>query len=479
MEFSREIQRLFLALILAFIVTALASAYWAITGREEILLREDNPRAVEAEAAIRRGAIYDRDGELLVESLVMENESLKRSYLYPAMNSAIGYFSFRYGVAGAEAAYDAILRGDNQADELNQFVQQEVLHRPQVGSAIRLSFDLSLQARLAEVMDGQRGAIVVLSVPDGAVLSLMSLPTYDPNSLDTDWDSLVQAEGKPFFNRVLQGQYQAGGMLQTALMSAGILTQQAFDTVLPEASAPVRLDELEITCALEPPQADLTYTEAYAYACPRPFILLADQINPTVLNDIIGTLGLDTPPTLTGFLVDIETTPTAEATPLIEAETSFLADVLGQGDLTINPLGMAYLTAAILNEGNAPQPYALLAVQNSDGTWAEMPHNGVPTPLMTDSTARRLRDLMIANTQMGASANAYYEGLSIGSHAALAYSGEETQAWFIGFVVQEGNQGAAVALVLENSADVQLAATIGGLALRNAYANLLMEQARE
>jgi peptidoglycan glycosyltransferase len=292
--------------------------------------------------------------------------------------------------------------------------------------------------------------------------------------LDANWENLIVAEGNPFFNRVLQGQYQAGGVLQTPLMTAGILTQQPFDIVTNAANLPLRVDDVLLTCAVNPPKDDLSYAEAYAYGCPRPFALLAEQINPSTLENIIADFGLENPPSLEGFVAEnpqIELSPelTAEA-----SESSFIADILGQGDLTVNPLGMATVAGAIINGGNAPQPYALLASQNSQGEWLASSPNPSSLPLMTENAALRMRDLLIGNITIGTASSAARAGETIGGHAALAISGETSQAWFIGFIVIDGNLGASVAIVLEDSNDATLAAQIGGLALERA-ANSLRE----
>jgi beta-lactamase class D len=76
--------------------------------------------------------------------------------------------------------------------------------------------------------------------------------------------------------------------------------------------------------------------------------------------------------------------------------------------------------------------------------------------------------MMLNNVSIGAASKANIAGESIGGHAALAISGDETQAWFIGFVTLEDNRGAAIALVLENSDDASLAAEIAGRALQSA-----------
>jgi cell division protein FtsI/penicillin-binding protein 2 len=141
--------------------------------------------------------------------------------------------------------------------------------------------------------------------------------------------------------------------------------------------------------------------------------------------------------------------------------------------LTINPLGMATLTGALLNAGNAPQPYALDAVKPPGETWQSAAPLPSSQPLMTDSTARRIRDLMRQNTQTGAATlPETVRSLPAGGHVALAYSGDEVQTWFIGFVVLDGLPDAAVAIVLEDTDNPALAADIGARALRAAYDHL-------
>lgn len=473
MDFSREISRLLFGFLFSFFIIVGAASYWAIVGEGSILLREDNPRLVEDEATIQRGSIYDQNNNLLAETLVNENGISERRYHFPSTYSLLGYFSFRYGSSGAETAYDDYLRGDISNTEISRLVEQELLHIPQQGADIRLTMDLRIQNTLFNEMAEQHGAAVVLSIPDGAVLGLVSLPTFDPNTLDENWDSLIEDEGKPFFNRVLQGRYQPGGMLQTPLMIAGILTEQPFDIVTADANRPISVDNMMLGCAVTPPQADLTYAQAYAYGCPWAFSLLASDINQVSLQNIFATFRLETTPTLEGFVNETEAL-TVEQTQETNTEFSLIEDIIGQGELNINPLGMATIASSVINSGNAPQPY-ILSDYRTEEQWINNEVSTTSTPLMTTNAARRLRELMIGNTLIGASVPAAQENLVIGGHTALAISGDEIQTWFIGFVILDDNRGAAIALVLENTDDALEAARIGGLALESAANSLLRE----
>ncbi|MCC6801917.1 MAG: hypothetical protein IT319_03450, partial [Anaerolineae bacterium] len=347
MKFTREVNRLVIGLLAMFGVVTMAATYWAVIGPDTILKRADNPRRVEAAASILRGTLVDRDDRTLVESTLGENERVIRQYLYPAMYSALGYFSLRYGADGAESAFDGVLSGSSIARDTGTLLLDSLLHRATEGSDARLTLDLDVQERIAEAMDGQQGAVVVLSVPDGAVLAMLSLPTYDPNTLDANWDMLIAAPGNPFFNRVLQGRYQPGGALETPLMAAAFLVNHPIDANIDQATDPVVLQDLQLNCAVRLPSMALPLRDAYTFACPNAFKSLAIDLGSATVQATIDTFRLDKQPTLPGFVTDdANTTPTPVPTAADDDALARLA--LGQGALTVSPLNMALMAAAIV-----------------------------------------------------------------------------------------------------------------------------------
>jgi peptidoglycan glycosyltransferase len=464
MQFTREINRLLLALLIAFGIIALAAAYWAVFGSDTILLRQDNPRLVLAEASIRRGSIFDRNDKLLVTSLPNE-KGVQRDYLQSPTYSALGYFSLRYGTSGAEAAYDRTLRGD----DLPQNLLDSLMHRPRRGSDIRLTLDMDVQSQVAAALGDRTGAVVMLAVPSGEVLALVSTPTFDPNVLDANWEQLTKAPGQPFFNRALQGRYQPGGVLQTPLIAAALLSNHPLDAPIANATRPVQIASLDLRCAVFLPVRSLTLREAYAFGCPAPFAQLVNALGLGTTQAAFDTFHLRELPTLPGFVV--QPSDAATQTPqLLLTTDNLVANALGQGGLTVTPMGMAVIAGAIVNDGNAPQPTALLAVRRPDtSVWIPDSNSRPSLPLTTANTARQLQDMMRLAVAQGAAQNAGRPNIDIGGHAALAYSGDQSQAWFVGFATLGGRQGVAVAVVLENSTDPGLAADIGGTALAIAH----------
>jgi peptidoglycan glycosyltransferase len=465
MPFEREMGRVLLVILGLLMTVALSAAYWAVVGHVSLLEREDNPRQVLFTQAIQRGTIYDAGGTALAQTIASETGALRRVYPVEAVFGTVGYYSLRYGSGGVEAFYDPLLSGSDQPPALGQVLNERVLHRSRVGTDVRLTLDGAVQAAAAEALGSRRGAVVVLRVPDGHVLAMVSSPAYDPNRLDADWEALTVAEGQPFFNRVLQGSYQAGGTLYTPLMAVMSLVGLDAGAVFEQGDLPIGVDDLTLACAVAPPASRLTLAEAYAYGCPRPFAEVSITLDVPATINALASFQLGRAPAIAGSVATPPTatpTPGPSATPQVTAETSsFVEDVLGQGRLVVNPLGLAHFLSAVVNRGSAPGLRLLEAVRRPGmDAWEPAPDAARPVPLLTRDTAAQVRDWMLNNT-------ALHQLVSedIGSQVAVSYAGAEAQAWFLGFA-EYGSQALVVVVVVENSQDVGRAALVGQAALK-------------
>lgn len=465
MPIQRELRQLAAALLIAFAGIAFAAAYWAVIGPDTLSTRDDNPRRVEQETRIQRGSILDRAGITLAISLPDADGHYLRSYPYPEMNGALGYFSYRYGTSGVEAAYDSLLRGDDQRLDVFSRLLTDVTHTPQRGSDIRLTLDLATQQAVHDEFGDRQGAVILLDAATGQVLALVSQPAYDPNTLDANWETLIRQTGNPFFNRALQGRYQPGGALQPVLVAAALLSSSPADTPIENAAQPVQVGRVAYACASQPPDPTLTLVAALRYGCPYPFVTEADRLGIDPIRSIIESFGLGTPQALSGFVTGDE--PAALAFNL--TPDNLIEQALGQSDLAVSPLQMASVAAAILNGGNAPPPYLLLQLRRPDSSdWIAVPPPAGSRAFTTAAVAQQLQTMMQQSAVLDAVNTALEPGLRIGGHVALAYSGRTSQTWFFGFIPTGPQQGFAIALILEDTADPATAARIATRILQTA-----------
>ena len=151
------------------------------------------------------------------------------------------------GQAGVEQAYNRLLMGTEGYREMIVNSRGREIGKPtyeqqaREGTGLQLTIDADLQkaaedgfAHFGVINSGKpyNGAAVVLDPRSGEVLSLVSLPAYDPNKfavgLDAaTWKSLITDKAKPLSNRALQATYSPGStfklVVATAAMEEGLV----------------------------------------------------------------------------------------------------------------------------------------------------------------------------------------------------------------------------------------------------------------
>ena len=185
---------------------ALGTGWWTLIRGADLLNRTDNARRAISDRYVRRGALLDRENNLIN---VTEGEvgGLVRVYLYPDLASVIGYTHPIFGQAGLEASLDNYLRG-LQGNPTSLIWWDRLLYgTPPPGLDIRLSIDLNLQTKADQILGDQKGAIVLINATTGEILVMASHPTYDPTTLDKQGNTLSSDKTAPLLNRVTQGQY--------------------------------------------------------------------------------------------------------------------------------------------------------------------------------------------------------------------------------------------------------------------------------
>jgi penicillin-binding protein A len=458
MQFAHEIKRIFLFILVAFTLIGVTSTYWAIIGRGTVVLRDDNPRIIEEILRIQRGRIYDRDNRLLAHTPT-DNNGLSREYLHESTYSVLGYYSLRYGEGGVESAFNDELNGTAESDTLQRYFEREILHVAPVGSDIQLTLDLDIQDILVSAMKDYRGAGIVMNAQTGDILALASLPTFNSNTLDDDWDTLIEAEGNPFFNRALQGQYQPGGVNYTLWLAKAILSQYDMSQLIANATDTISVDDDTIVdCVIEPNQSNLSLTQAYLFGCPVPFAVYSRTTSDLAYAELVTTFALDNQMTLADFPIPEPITSTSSVDIDL---TRDLHDTLGQGDITVTPLHIAGIMSAIANNGNAPTfniQQGIRPPEAIDWLPVEQPYPSVP--MMTAATARQLRAIMQTSWQT-IQADTYMESIAVGANIAFSVAGDETQLWLIGFVRSEQAGYVAFVILLEDTEDIQTIIPIG------------------
>jgi penicillin-binding protein 2 len=118
------------------------------------------------------------------------------------------------GQMGVEQAFEEKLRGEwggqqVEVDGAGQVLRVLGQKKAKSGKDVQLTLDLKVQKAAEAALGNRKGAIVALDPNNGAVLAMVSRPTFDPNIFSTritaaTWKQL-QGKGNPFVNRSMRG----------------------------------------------------------------------------------------------------------------------------------------------------------------------------------------------------------------------------------------------------------------------------------
>jgi cell division protein FtsW (lipid II flippase)/cell division protein FtsI/penicillin-binding protein 2 len=425
---SAGIRRAATTLLLGFAAVAVILAYWQVARAPALVQRADNPRLVQAELRLHRGRILDRHGAELAVSRPLADGTMQRVYPDPAAAPVTGYYSLRYGTAGIEETYDPLLRGATGLDAWESW-KRELLHRPQEGSDVQLTVDLAIQEVAYGALRGRSGAAVVMDPRNGEVLALASNPTYDPNTLDSNWEILAKAPEAPFLNRATQGLYPPGSLFHTVLLAAALETNLISPGTVFTDTACARQPATG-----RPPLAPLSLNEIYAYGCEAAFTAISAQVEGEQVTALGRRLGLGEAPPLE---IRAEAGRLAEKARLPGAAPP--GSSLDRWEVSLSPLQMALVVAAIANDGVRPTPALTLGRQVADGQRA-----------LSSTTARQIRQAMQLAT-----GQAEPGGIPIAGTMAVVprqRPGSAPLNWFLAFAPLDSPR-VVVVVIVENGTD--------------------------
>jgi peptidoglycan glycosyltransferase len=461
-----SLRRLNRAMLVALALVALALGYWGLVRRASLQARDDNPRRVLEEQRIQRGQILDRHGVALTTAEVEpESRVVTRLYPYPAVAPVVGYYSLQYGVGGIEAAYDDLLRG-NTALTPGERLLNQWLHRSQAGGDVRLTIDLGVQQAVQDALAGQRGAAVVLRVPDGEVLAIGSQPTFDPNTLGENWDSLAADDAAPLLNRATQGLYQPGTALQSIVLGAALNTGLLDPSQPWQGELSVMVGGGTLPC-VGPVEGVDTIAKAYLEACPAPFQAIGRQLNARRLGAVLTDFGLLDAPAFS-----LPTAATDLSIPPEEMDVALTA--IGQSELTVSPLQMAMVAGAFANQGRVPALRLVEATRTPGEAWRLETASGNPRGTISPESIEEVDSLMRQEVVNGGARGSGSPRYVAYSHTGLALSGPEgsLNAWYIGFVHLDSQRSIAVAVLIEDIQGPQEASTAAQIGVRALQAAL-------
>ena len=269
------------------------------------------------------------------------------------------------GKAGAERIYEELLRPRDGysiqiLDQMGE-VKSTVLEKPaEDGQDVVLTIDIVLQQHLYQELDGDEGCAAAIDPRSGEVLALASAPAYDPNDFvmgytSKAWEEINNDEAQPLYNRFLAS-WVPGSVFKPVTAAIGL----AGGSIDPDED--VKNDGLSwqkdsgwgdyyVTTLEDYPVKNLE--NALIHSDNIYFAKAAVNMGEEAFTE--GLKGLGFGETLP---FDFDLKPSSYGSEGKFASETELADSgYGQGKILVNPLHLAVIYSAFINEGNMIQPY--------------------------------------------------------------------------------------------------------------------------
>jgi len=248
------------------------------------------------------------------------------------------------GTAGLEKELDKRLRDPAQAS-----------------TPVTLSIDITLQANIEEVlaagmrmMNAKGAAAILMDVHTGEILSLASLPNFDPNDRPAVATSGDPSDS-PLFNRAVQGVYELGSTFKIFAVAQAMELGLVNPETMVDANAPMRWGKFKIS------EWDnhnygplLSVTDIIAKSSNVGSAHIALMIGGVRQQAFLKSLGLLDAPL-------IELVEAANARALVPKKWSDIVTITaayGHG-ISSSPLNLAAAYATIANGGNKVTPTLL------------------------------------------------------------------------------------------------------------------------
>jgi peptidoglycan glycosyltransferase len=480
---ATNVRRLGLYLMLAFAVVSASIAWWQVIEAPQLASRADNPEVIAARRSLLRGTIFDASGQVLASSQVVDGLS-RRTYTDTAFTHVIGYSSLRFGSTGLERAWEDILVGQTDPNPIRDLVD-DIMGRQPEPRDMTLTIDRRLQDFAAAQLGADPGAVVAIDPASGAILAMVSTPTFDatpisgdPDAAQAPMDALRADPGEPLLARSRQGLYVPGSILKVltaaAALDAGVITPE---TTFPDQ--PRQETEGFVVNGFTIREHDLGGIQPALWPLSE-----ALQVSSNVFFAHVGlelgaerfleyarrfgfcapsVIGSDERPLAVG--ASYVTAPAGDGCGPFGDEVELASASFGQGATQVTPFQMALVAATIAADGVMPHPFIVRDIRAHSDSGA--PSDSVldtfsstgGTRVVSTEAARQVRSAMVdaVNGELGR----LYAGQgditlygvsnarSAGKTGTAQLGGAQApHSWFIGFAPAQSDAAPSIAVAV-------------------------------
>ncbi|MFD2794048.1 peptidoglycan D,D-transpeptidase FtsI family protein [Promicromonospora vindobonensis] len=496
---NATLRRLSTVVLVMFLALMVSTSWIQFVAAGELNDHPRNVRGIYSALARDRGPIVVSGGEAIATSVpVDDNFKYQRTYSEGDAGAAsvfapvTGYFAINGTVTGMERYANSYLAGEDDSLWLDR-LQNLITGEEAQGSSVETTIDQDVQKAAWDALGDNIGAAVALDPKTGAILAMVSKPSYDPNALavhdatevkeasealinDKPQVNSIGGEERfspygPTINRAINATYPPGSTFKLLTAAAAI----EYEGITPDTSIPA-----EVTYQLPGTTGDggrvqnyggqvcsdtgeMPLKDAMRISCNTSFLALANEVGKDGMQQMFQDFGftesIDIP-----MSTSVGAYPGLSDTATDDSAARIALSGMGQGDLRMTPLQVAMMSAAIANDGDLMEPYLIQSVRDSDLELVSQTKPSRYKSPFSSSTADALTEMMVGVVNDGSGTGAQISGVEVAGKTGTAEDDPRSPTlWFTSFAPADDPE-VAVAVVLENEGQSTDESTGGALA---------------
>ena len=354
------------------------------------------------------------------------------------------------GLSGIQKAYDSFLNSENEVKFIYECdAKGNILKglKPTVekdssveASGIVTTIDINIQ-NIAETAAGNisKGAIIISEAANGKIRACVSQPDFDLNKIS----EYLSNEDSPLLNRAINA-YNVGSVFKPCVAAAGIESRN--NNFYYTCTGSYLISDRYFKCHKYDGHGEMNLCTALANSCNTYFYNFALNIGKTPILNMAQKLRFGKALKLCENFYTATGNLPKEA--LITTNASLANLSIGQGELLLSPISILPLYSAIASNGEYYIP-SVVEGKMENGS-LEKYDIGHPTKVMSDETAKLLRDYLKTVLTEGTGKAALPKNTTAAGKTATAQTGvfengkEICQGWFCGFFPAENPKYVAV-----------------------------------
>ncbi len=439
-------------LIAAFLAGIVILYFNLISNANSWAMNKVNAHLYSNGALSTAGDILDRDGTVLATSkdgkrVYCGDTTMRKAVLHTVGDDA-GYIS-----SGVQTSFKDELTGYTLLDGVYN------LKRYGKGNSLSLTIDADLCKTAYEALGSYHGLVGVMNYKTGAIVALVSTPSYDvinkPNDIDTDTSGKYEGI---YMNRFFTGLYTPGSTFKIVTAASAIENISDIYTRTFTCNGKIQIGNGYVIC--NGVHGEQSFEKALNNSCNCAFAEIAKELGGDKLTQTANEMGFNKKIEN----IDGKIKCSKSKLDLSNAEELDIGWAgIGQYTTVINPCQMLMTVCGIANGGKAMKPYLIKEIKSPKGRTISTTVPSEYGQILNYETATKLSALLRSNVE-----NEYgdwrFSGLEMcgktGTAEVSDNEGARPNALFVGYSTNESYPYAIIVVVEDSTYSIKTAVPI-------------------